>query len=127
MIESAAKAAVAKLSPVLDFISSDNLANLDAATLTDGDSYIITGSDDHKSDIAIWDGVNLAWIYYVPKNNDATTVTTGIYAGQIWTYNLAADIWAVDSSSSSTGSSNTTQPLVGNLLLSTQNQTASSQ
>lgn len=126
LIESAAKAAVARLSPVLDFSTTDNIQNIDPLILTDGDSYIITTADDNKSDIAIWDEVNQVWIYYTPKNNDVTTITTGIHAGESWIYNLAGDVWIQDTTTT-TNSTEIAQPLVGNLMLGSRNQSSSQQ
>lgn len=82
------------LSPVKNFTTTSGLATL-AGTANDGDSWIVTDGT-NKGDIALWDAVNAAWIYYSPANGEYTTVTTGLYAGTSWFYQSSTDTWIQD-------------------------------
>jgi alpha-tubulin suppressor-like RCC1 family protein len=85
-----------ELAPVRDFKTTAQLAALAAATTkpNDGTSYIAADGT-HKSDIATWDEATSAWIYYVPKDLDVTTITNPDNETQQgkWRYDLAGDFW----------------------------------
>lgn len=77
----------AQLEPVLNILTAAQLAAL--TTQEVGDAYIVSDGA-NKGQIAKWDGS--AWLYFVPTDDDVTTVTTGANAGT-WQYDAASQTW----------------------------------
>jgi hypothetical protein len=76
------------LAPVLD-----NTIATPPVSPNDGDSYIIAATATGvwtglETQIATWDGS--AWVYYIPVEDDTTTVTTGTNAGKVFKFNTGA-------------------------------------
>lgn len=85
-----------ELVPAKDFKTQAELDALAAATPkpNDGISYICSDGA-NKSNIFTWDEATMAWVQYVPKNDEITTVTNPAVeanAGK-WSYDLSTDTW----------------------------------
>lgn len=77
------------LAPVLD-----NTIATPPVSPNDGDSYIIAATATGvwtglETQIATWNGSS--WVYYIPVDDDTTTVTTGTNAGKVYEFNTG--VW----------------------------------
>lgn len=85
-----------ELVPVRDFKTQAQINALASGSPlpNDGTSYIVTDGS-NKGNIATWDEATMSWIYFVPSNDDITTVTNPdieANAGK-WSYDLVTDNW----------------------------------
>jgi alpha-tubulin suppressor-like RCC1 family protein len=88
------------LVPVKDFKTQADIDLLASSVPqpNNGTSYIVTDGS-NQSNIATWDTATKAWIYYVPINNNITTVTNPDIEDNLggWKYDSATDTWIQES------------------------------